>query len=266
MEEPSEKDLLVIDIGNTETVLGLFRSGELAADWRVTSRMPRTADECWIMLRSLFRSEAMDEVAITGAVIASVVPSLTAAYTRALRERRGIEPVVVTSETDTGLTILYDSPRTVGADRLCNAVAGYALLGGPLIVVDFGTATTFDVVSESGEYIGGSIALGLQGASQELHRVAAKLPRVDLAFPESSVGRTTGTSIQSGIMWGTAAMVDGMIERICADMGWTDVAVIATGGIAPLFEERSERIQSVEPLLTLEGMRMIYDRLRAHTE
>ena len=254
--------LLVIDIGNTETVLGLYRGESLVAHWRLSSKMQRTADECWILFRSLCESEFVNTANIGGVVVASVVPSLTAAFVGAARTKLGIESLVVSADTDTGLKVRYDSPRTVGADRLCNAVAGYALFGGPLIVVDFGTATTFDVVSESGEYIGGAISLGLQGASQELHRVAAKLPRVDLVFPDSAVGRTTETSIQSGIMWGTVALVDGMIDRIIEDMHWKKTAVIATGGIATLFLEKSRKIQSVEPLLTLEGMRMIYDRLR----
>ena len=260
--------LLVIDIGNTETVLGLYRGDDLEAHWRLSSKMQRTADECWILLTSLYESEFGPDMTngIGGVVIASVVPSLTAAFAAAIRTKLNVDPVVVTSDMDIGLTISYDSPRTVGADRLCNAVAGYAQFGGPLIVVDFGTATTFDVVSETGDYIGGAISLGLHGASQELHRVAAKLPRVDLVFPESAVGKTTETSIQSGIMWGSVALVDGMIERICHDMEWKKAAVIATGGIAPLFMDKSKQIQSVEPLLTLKGMRMIYNRLRPHTE
>ena len=148
----------------------------------------------------------------------------------------------------------------MGADRICNAVAGYILHGGPLIIVDFGTATTFDVVSENGDYEGGIIALGLMGASHELHRLAAKLPRVDLVFPPSTVGRTTEESMQSGIMYGTVALVDGMVDRIVQEMSWNAVRVIATGGMAPMVFEQSERIELVEPFLTLEGMKIVYQR------
>ena len=189
------------------------------------------------------------------------MPSLTAVYRVVAVRRLQIEPLVITSETETGLRLRYDTPHTVGPDRICNAVAAYSMYNGPVIVVDFGTATTFDVVSEKGDYLGGSIALGLMGASQELHRLAAKLPRVDLVFPPAVVGTTTERSIQSGILWGTVALVDGMINRIEREMGWKSVEVVATGGMAPMIVARSERIRIVEPILTLEGMRLIFQGL-----
>lgn len=258
--------LLVIDIGNTETSIGLYRGEKLKAHWRLSSRSPRTADECWILLKTWCETLGIRLDEIEGVVISSVVPSLTVVFEAVSKNRLGREPITVSAETDTGLVILYDSPRTVGADRICNAVAGYVYHGSPLIVVDFGTSTTFDVISERGEYLGGVIALGLMGASQELHRLAAKLPRVDLDFPPFVVGRTTETSIQSGIMWGTIAMVDGMVDKIQKEMGWNRFKVVATGGAAPLVVEKSERIQQMEPFLTLEGMRLIYDRIRKHQE
>jgi type III pantothenate kinase len=175
-----------------------------------------------------------------------------------------IDPLIISASLDTGLRILYDTPRTVGADRICNAVAGFHHLGGPLIVVDFGTATTFDVVSSDQEYLGGVIALGLLSASRELHRLAAKLPRVDMIFPEQVVGKDTETSMQSGIMWGTVLMVDGMIRKIKHEMGWKDEArVVATGGMARMIVERSRHVRDVRPHLTLEGMRLIFQRNRS---
>ena len=253
--------LLVVDVGNTETVFGLYDAETLRAHWRLSSKMQRTSDECWIVLKMWCESYSVPLSEIEGMVIASVVPALTGVFVGVAEVHLHVKPVVVTAETETGLKILYDSPRTVGADRICNAVAGYARYGGPLIVVDFGTATTLDVVSEKGEYIGGVIALGLLGASQELHRLAAKLPRVDPAFPRSVVGRTTDESIQSGIMWGAVALVDGMIDRIADEMKWKTFTVVATGGIAPVVVERLKSTDIVEPFLTLEGMRLIFDRV-----
>ena len=252
--------LLVIDIGNTVIILGLYEKENLKSHWKLSSKMPRTSDECWILLKMWCETQGFFLTEIEGVVISSVVPSLTTVFKELSRNHLDIEPLVVDSNTDTGLKILYDTPRTVGADRICNAVAGYILHGGPLIIVDFGTATTFDVVSENGDYEGGIIALGLIGASHELHRLAAKLPRVDLVFPPSTVGRTTEESIQSGIMYGTVALVDGMVDRIVREMSWNAVRVIATGGMAPMVVEQSERIELVEPFLTLEGMKIIYQR------
>jgi len=252
--------LLVIDIGNTVIILGLYEKENLKSHWKLSSKMPRTSDECWILLKMWCETQGFFLTEIEGVVISSVVPSLTTVFKELSRNHLDIEPLVVDSNTDTGLKILYDTPRTVGADRICNAVAGYILHGGPLIIVDFGTATTFDVVSENGDYEGGIIALGLIGASHELHRLAAKLPRVDLVFPPSAVGRTTEESIQSGIMYGTVSLADGMVDRIVQEMSWDAVRVIATGGMAPMVVEQSERIELVEPFLTLEGMKIIYQR------
>lgn len=252
--------LLVVDIGNTETVIGLYDEEKLRTHWRLSSQPRRTSDECWVLLKMWFETQGFSLSDVKDFIICSVVPSLTAVFVEVSQKHLGIESLVVTAEMDTGLRILYDTPRAVGADRICNAMAGYALHGGPLIIVDFGTATTFDVISERGEYLGGVIALGLMSASQELHRLAAKLPKVDLHFPPFVVGKTTEMSMQSGIMWGTVALVDGMIEKISREMEWENVHVVATGGVAPLVVERSEKIQVIEPFLTLEGMRLIFQR------
>ncbi len=254
--------LLVIDVGNTETVLGVYEAEKLKTHWRLSSRLYGTSDECWIQIRMWCEAQGLSVSDIAGVAICSVVPSLTAVFREVSTGHLGIEPLVVTAETDTGLRILYDTPRTVGADRICNGVAGFARYGGPLIIVDFGTATTFDVVSEKGEYLGGVIGLGVVSASQELHRLAAKLPRVDTVFPPCVVGKTTETSMQSGIMWGTVALVDGMIDRIVGEMQWERFRVIATGGAASLVVENLKKVKSVEPFLTLEGIRIIYQRFR----
>ncbi|OVE80193.1 pantothenate kinase [bacterium I07] len=252
--------LLVIDVGNTEAVLGVYQDRELRSHWRLSTKQHRTADEIWLVLKSWLDGISVSEADITGGVISSVVPIWTSLFNTLFKHYMGVSPLLVSSETDTGIEIIYDSPRSVGADRICNAVAGFAQYGGPLVVVDFGTATTFDVISERGEYLGGIIALGLIGASRELNRVAAKLPKVELIFPPAVIGTTTESSIQSGIMWGAVALIDGMIHRIEMERGWDNVRTIATGGLAEFIAEKAVRIDKVEPLLTLEGMRMIYQR------
>ena len=238
--------LFVIDIGNTETVLGLFTDEDLTGHWRLASSIHRTADEYWILIKTWSENEGYSLNDLEGVVISSVVPTLTELFSQIARIRLGIEPLLINADIDTGLR---------------NAVAGYDQFGGPLIIVDFGTATTFDVISEKGEYLGGIISLGVKGASHELHRIAAKLPRVQLVFPSRVVGTRTETSIQSGIMWGTASLVDGMIGKIKQEMNWTDVHVVATGGVANTVVEKCINIEKVEPFLTLYGMRLIYNRL-----
>jgi len=253
-------NLLAIDIGNTEMVIGLIQGQSIIAHWRFSSKAPRTADECYILLKNGFETKGFSLEDVNGVVISSVVPSLTRVFIDVAGMINQIKPLVVNSEIQTGLEIQYETPRMVGADRICNAVGGYEKFGAPLIIVDFGTATTFDVISEKGVYLGGAIALGLAGASHELHRLSAKLPRVDLDLPDRVVGQSTEQSIQSGIMWGMVSLVDGMVDRIQKEMKWESVSVIATGGMASIFEINSERIEKTERFLTLEGMRIIYER------
>lgn len=254
--------LLVVDAGNTEIVFGLYEEENLSAHLRLSSKPDRTSDEYWILLKTWCENRGFSLSNVEGVVISSVVPSLTTVFEKISSNYIKMKPLVITAETDTGLKILYETPQTVGADRICNAVAGHILYGTPLIVVDFGTATTFDVISEKGEYLGGVITLGLRGITQELHRLTAKLPKVDLVFPHTVVGRTTETSIQSGIMWGSVVVVDGMVNRIIKEMKWEKAHVVSTGGMASTVVEKSDRIQAVEPFLTLEGMRFIFQRIR----
>lgn len=255
--------LLVIDVGNTETVLGLYREKTLISHWRMSSKVQRTSDECWILLKMWMDQVSESGSSIRGVAIASVVPSLTSVFSDMAHRHLGIDPLMIGADVDTGLVLLYDSPGTVGADRICNAVAGYHRFGGPLIVVDFGTATTFDVITEKGEYAGGVISLGLSGTAYELHRLAAKLPHVGLVFPSAVIGRNTEDSMRSGIMWGAVAMVDGMIQYIQNEMSWKEIQAVATGGAAACVAQKTQRVNRVEPDLTLEGMRLIYDRNRS---
>jgi len=257
--------LLVIDAGNTETVFGLFRDDALVSHWRLSSHAGRTADEAYIFLRTWCDSQNLRTDDIRGVVVSSVVPDLTSMFSDLASRHLRTDPLVVNADTDTGIPVLYDSPRTVGADRICNAVGGTAKYGAPLVVVDFGTAITFDVISEKREYLGGLICLGLTGAARELHRVAAKLPKVDLSFPPFLIGRNTETSIQAGILWGAVAMVDGLIDRIAAELGRTGVTAVATGGMAGLMASACSRIRHVEPFLTLQGMKLIHQRTASRT-
>ncbi|MCD6115606.1 type III pantothenate kinase [bacterium] len=250
--------LLVLDVGNTETVFGVYDNDKLATHGRLSSRINRTADESWIFLKMLFHEKGIKPELIDSVVVSSVVPSLTQVYKEMIANYLSTNPLEVSSSVNTGLKFKYKTPRSIGADRICNAVAGFNKYGGPVIIIDFGTATTFDVISDKGEYIGGVIGLGMKGISQELHRLAAKLPRVDMVFPDSVVGTTTETAMQSGIMWGSVSFVDGMIEKILKDMGWKNAHIIATGGMAMEIVDKSEMINKVEPFLILEGMKIIY--------
>ncbi len=257
------KDLLLtIDVGNTHTVIGFFRGDRLIAHWRLTSSISRTEDESWVLLRLFCESANLNKNQIAGAIISSVVPNLTPVFTHMISEYVGVEPVVVNAALPLPIRIAYDNPRAVGADRICDAVAGFLLYGGPLIIVDLGTATTFDVLTEIGEYLGGAIAPGIETSSMDLFRRAAKLFPVQFEFPGHIIGRNTKESIQAGIMFGAVEQVDGIVRQIKEELK-TDrpVHVIGTGGLANVIFERSRTIEKVEPDLTLHGMRMIYERL-----
>jgi type III pantothenate kinase len=249
--------LLAFDIGNTHTIIGLFDGDTLKGNWRVSSTVPRTEDEFWLMVRGFMDGVGFADSKISGTAVSSVVPHLTDTVSSMVRRFLHIEPLVVTSATCSFLDIRYSAPETVGADRLCNAVAGFDKYGGPLIVVDFGTATTFDVVGSNGEYLGGAIALGVEKAASILHHAAAKLTKVSLEFPAKTIGSATESSIQSGILYGTVEMVDGMIRRIWKELG-TESEVVATGGLAPIIQPHTELVRKVEPLLVLDGLRIIY--------
>ncbi len=253
--------LLAVDIGNTHTVAGLYDGERLVADWRMASLATRTADENWLTIKSFCLDAGVAPGSVRAVGISSVVPDLTGIFESIARKYFLVEPVTIGAELDLGIRILYRDPTAVGADRLCNAIAGFRKYGGPLIIIDFGTATTYDVVSAEGEYLGGVIALGLESAASELHRRAAKLPRIELRFPAAVIGRETVSSIQAGLMFGTVDAVEGIVRRIRCELG-AEAKVIATGGLAGVIADRTTVISATEPTLVLEGIRMICDRVR----
>jgi len=251
--------LLAIDVGNTETVLGVFRDEELAWRWRMNTVPSRTADELALLFGGFLEQQGLSfDRNVTGVVVSSVVPGATQALRDMVRRYFGFPPVVVEPGVKTGVAVLIDNPKEVGADRIVNSLAAFTRFGGPAVVVDFGTATTFDCVSDRGEYVGGAIAPGIQVAAGALFEHTARLPLVELVPPRSVIGKSTVEAVQSGLVLGYASMVDGMIERIAKDLG--DPTVIATGGLAPVVIAESRTIDHHEPWLTLEGLRLVFER------
>jgi type III pantothenate kinase len=251
-------NLLVVDVGNTNTVLGYYDGSELQADWRLTTRRDATSDEIGILVRGLIDPE---RVRFARAIVATVVPSLHFPWQTALRRHLQVEALFVEPGIKTGMPILYENPQEVGADRIVNAVAAFARYGGPCIVVDFGTATTFDVVNAKGEYCGGVIVPGVSISAEALFTLAARLARVEIRRPPTVIGKTTEASIQAGLFFGYLSLLDGLIDRITNEMGGKPT-VIATGGLASLFAKSSEKIHHLDPHLTLEGLRLLDERNR----
>lgn len=251
--------MLAVDVGNTNIVAGVFREADLLACWRLATEQPRTGDELGMQLLLLFGHAGLEAGQVTTAIIASVVPPLTPVVEEALRRYFGVSPAVVGPGLRTGMDIRYDHPHEVGADRIVNAVAAYERYGGPCIVVDFGTATTFDAIAADGAYLGGAIAPGIGISTEALFRKAAKLPRVDLVRPSRVIGKNTVAGMQAGIVIGFAGQVDELVRRISRELGGNPV-VVATGGLAPLIASETSTIQHVDPLLTLEGLRIIHER------
>ena len=249
--------LLAIDVGNTNVHIGLFDGETLAADWRLSSRTDRTADEVGAELVQLLGLRGFGRDAVDAAVIGSVVPSLNPALIEASRRYLGVEPLMVTKGTKTGVRILYQDVHEVGADRVCNALAAFTKYGGPAVVIDFGTAVTYDAISKEGDYLGGAIAPGVEISLGALVAQTALLRRVEPVPPDSVIGRNTPGAIQSGLMWGFVSQVEGMVRRMVAELGG-DARVVATGGQAALVAELSGVIETVDPMLTLDGLRLIY--------
>jgi type III pantothenate kinase len=251
--------LLAADVGNTEIVLGVFDGPDLAHTWRVSTQAERTADELALLLSGLLAQEGIAFTSqISGLVVASVVPDVTAAVREMAIRSIPVPPVIVGPGTKTGVPILTDNPREVGADRVVNTLAAFSRFGGPAIVVDFGTATNFDVVSENGEFIGGVIAPGMQASAASLFSRTARLTRVELTAPSSVIGKSTVECIQSGLIFGTAGEVDGIVERIKSELG--AATVVATGGLAPVVIPHCRTIEHHEPWLTLDGLRLVFER------
>jgi type III pantothenate kinase len=262
--------LLVVDIGNTNVSLGLFDygadgEGRLAQHWRTSTHREQTSDEVALVISALFAHEGRRTAEVDDVIVSSVVPPLLPIWERVSTKLFERPPLVVGPGVRTGMPVRYENPREVGADRIVNAVAAYEIFGGPVIAVDFGTATTFDCVSREGEYLGGAIFPGIQISMEALFERASMLHRVELARPKSVIGRTTTGALQSGLLYGYAGVVDAMVERIRGELG-ADAHVVATGGLAGRVSAESRTIERVEPFLTLEGLRLIFEKNRPPAE
>lgn len=255
--------ILVMDVGNTNIVLGVYKDKELLVQWRVSTDRQKTVDEYGLILHSLFTYNNVNNVQqenIKAIIISSVVPPLMPNLEKMCYKYFNLKPLVVGPGVKTGLKIRYENPREVGADRIVNAVAVNELYGGPAIIVDFGTATTFCALADNGEYLGGAITPGIGISTEALFQRAAKLPRIELIKPTSVIGKNTVSSMQSGIIYGYIGQVDGIVERMKKEMNEPKALVIATGGLAELLKEDAKTIDKVDPFLTLEGLRIIYEK------
>ena len=250
--------LLAIDIGNTNVVLGVYDKEQLVENWRVGTNAQITPDEYAMIFKDLFGFARLEFGQITGVIISTVVPPLLPVMIEMSRKYFRIEPMVVSSAMRTGIVIRYDNPKEVGADRIVNAAAAYKQYGGPLIIVDFGTATTFCAVTEKGEYLGGAICPGVKISAEALFQRASKLPRVELAKPARVIGTDTISAMQAGIIYGYAGLVDGIVERMKKELA-ENARVVATGGLADLVAPETRTIQEIKPHLTLEGLRLLYE-------
>lgn len=254
--------ILVMDVGNSNIVLGVYQGKKLLYHWRMGTDREKTSDEFGMFIVSLFNNEKIGIHEIEAVVIASVVPPIMYSLEHAIKKYFKIEPIVIGPGLKTGINIKYENPREVGADRIVNAVSAYELYGGPLIIVDFGTATTFCAISSKGEYLGGVICPGVKISAEALFQKAAKLPRIELAKPDTVIGRNTVVSMQSGIVYGYVGQVDYIVNRMKKEMKEENIKVVATGGLARLIATESTTINEINGLLTLEGLRIIYEKNR----
>lgn len=250
--------LLTIDIGNTNITLGLYEGDQRKDAWRLATVHERMPDEYGLQLLGLLRHAGVEPTGLTGSVMASVVPPLTGTFIQACKHYLGIEPLIVDAGVKTGVRIRYEDPKAVGADRVADAAAARKLYGTPACVVDFGTATTFDGISADGDYLGGAIAPGIGIAAEALFQRTAKLPRVELARPPTAIGRNTVHAIQSGMLFGYAGLVEGMVARFRKELG-EGMHVIGTGGLAELVAAETPAIEVVAPWLTLDGLKIIWE-------
>lgn len=251
--------ILVVDVGNTNIVLGVYQGHTLTHHWRLSTNKSATVDEYGVLISNLFQLANVKAEQMKGVILSNVVPPIMHTLEQLFLKYVGKEALVVGPGIKTGLNIRYENPREVGADRIVNAVAGIEQYGTPLVVVDFGTATTFDYIDASGAYLGGAIVPGIGISAEALYQRAAKLPRIELTKPRTVIGRNTVAAMQAGIIYGYAGQVDGIVRRIAKEFN-VQPRVIATGGLAELIAGESETIEKVDPLLTLEGLRIVYER------
>ena len=250
--------ILVFDVGNTNIVLGVYDEKVLTHHWRVSTEKSRAMDECAVVIKNLFDFSGITFQEIDAVVISSVVPPVNPTLEALARKYFGVEPLVVGPGIKTGMPILYDNPREVGADRIVNAVAAYNKYGGPLVIIDSGTATTFCAVSKRGEFLGGAIAPGISISAEALFQRASKLPRIEIVKPKSVIAKNTVAALQSGIYYGFIGQVDGIVKRMKMELG-PETKVIATGGLARMISHESDTIETVDSFLTLEGLLFIYE-------
>ncbi|MCC7118639.1 MAG: type III pantothenate kinase [Anaerolineales bacterium] len=250
--------LLTIDIGNTNLTLGLYDGDQLGAHWRLATDHNRMPDEYGLQLLGLLQNANQSVQGISGIVLASVVPPLTGRVVQACHEYLKQKPLVVEAGIKTGVKVRYEDPKTVGADRICDAAAVMKLYGGPACVIDFGTATTFNAITKDGEYLGGAITAGVNLAAEALYARAAKLPNIELQTPPSVIGRNTVHAMQSGLMFGYVSMIEGMVARFRSELG-SEMKVIATGGLSETIAKETNVIQIIAPWLTLDGLRIIWE-------
>ncbi len=250
---------LAVDVGNTHVVLGLYNKDKLVKSWRLASNRERTEDEMAVLIENLLNLEAEKMRDIQDIAIASVVPAITETFCRLSKKYLNIKPMLIQAGEDYGMPILMENPQEVGADRIINGIAGYETYGGPLIIVDFGTANTFDCISVKGEYLGGVISAGINISMEALFHKAAKLPRIDLVLPEHALGKNTKESIQAGVFYGFAGQVDGIVKRLWQEIG-SQTNVVATGGLADMLFGVSETINIIDPLLTINGLNLLWQR------
>ncbi len=250
--------IIVLDVGNTNTKIGIFDGDELALSLRLSSSMSKTGDEYGFYLVGMLKNKNISPSDITGGIISSVNPNLNYTFEHMLGFYFGVKPYIVGAGVKTGINVKYDNPKEVGADRIVGSVAAYNIYGGPCIVIDCGTATTFNVVSANGEYLGGAIAAGLKSSADALYTGTAKLPKVELTVPKNVIGKTTITNMQSGLVYGYVSMIEGMVARIKKEIG-KEVKVIATGGLSEIVSSCSNVIDVVDRTLTLKGLKIVYD-------
>jgi type III pantothenate kinase len=262
VEKGGLRVLLAIDVGNTNIVIGVFDSRQILESWRLSTDRTKTADEYRLLVSQLFYQSKIEKDRIAGVVISCVVPPILPRLQEMSIQEFHLEPIVVNTELEITMPISYDNPKELGADRIANAVGGYAEYGGPLIIVDFGTTTNFDVVSEEGVYLGGAIAPGLSTSAEALSERAAMLPRIDMRVTSQAIGKNTISSMQSGLYFGFLGQMEEIIRRIKRELP-QEPRVVATGGLAELMAANSELVEAVDPHLTLKGLQIIFDRVSA---